>query len=155
MNAMYVRWGLLGLAAVSVILVLADAFWRENPTPVRIPYGDRAAVEAGKAIYAEACASCHGANLEGQPDWRRRLPNGRLPAPPHDDTGHTWHHPDQDLFDVTKFGVARFGPPGYESDMPAFDGVLTDSEILASLAYIKSTWPADVQRRHDALNGDG
>ena len=31
--------------------------------------------------------------------------------------------------------------PGYESDMPAFEGILSDDEIVAVLAYIKSTWP--------------
>src|SRR5690349_4906950 len=51
-------------------------------------------VASGKAIYAANCASCHGANLEGQANWKSRNPIGRMPAPPHDDTGHTWHHPD-------------------------------------------------------------
>ena len=44
---------------------------------------------AGAQLYAENCASCHGANLEGQADWRSPGPDGRLPAPPHDETGHT------------------------------------------------------------------
>src|SRR5690606_41977383 len=41
-------------------------------------------VEQGRQVYADQCASCHGANLEGQPDWRSPPPSGRLPAPPHD-----------------------------------------------------------------------
>jgi len=94
----------------------------------------------GKKVYAENCASCHGVNLEGQPDWKRRLDNGRMPAPPHDETGHTWHHSDRNLFIVTKSGLAAI-VPGYESDMPAFEALLTDAEIAAVLAYIKSTWP--------------
>ncbi|WP_306115002.1 MULTISPECIES: c-type cytochrome [unclassified Roseovarius] len=97
-------------------------------------------LEAGERVYAESCASCHGENLEGQPDWRRRLDNGRMPAPPHDETGHTWHHSDRNLFIVTKGGVQAV-VPGYESDMPAFEGILTDDEIADVLAYIKSTWP--------------
>lgn len=95
----------------------------------------------GQELYAANCASCHGANLEGQPDWKRRLESGRMPAPPHDETGHTWHHADGQLFTITKLGVGGV-VPGYESDMPAFEGVLTDEEIRAVLAYIKSTWPA-------------
>lgn len=97
-------------------------------------------IAVGRQLYAENCSSCHGANLEGQPDWRRRLEDGRMPAPPHDETGHTWHHSDQDLFTITKSGVEAV-VPGYESDMPAFEGVLSDAEIRAVLAYIKSTWP--------------
>ncbi|MEY8828829.1 cytochrome c [Sedimentitalea sp. XS_ASV28] len=94
----------------------------------------------GQGIYAENCASCHGANLEGQPDWQRRLANGRMPAPPHDETGHTWHHSDRNLFIVTKRGIGSI-IPGYESDMPVFEEILSDDEIAAVLAYIKSTWP--------------
>lgn len=94
----------------------------------------------GQEVYAANCASCHGANLEGQPDWKRRLDTGRMPAPPHDESGHTWHHADRALFTITKLGVGAI-VPGYESDMPAFGDVLSDAEIAAALAYIKSTWP--------------
>jgi S-disulfanyl-L-cysteine oxidoreductase SoxD len=67
-----------------------------------------------------------------------------LPAPPHDETGHTWHHPDAVLIDIVKHGLVpgKTAPEAYESDMPAYEQVLTDAEILAVLAYIKSRWPA-------------
>lgn len=94
----------------------------------------------GQEVYAANCASCHGANLEGQSDWRRRNENGLMPAPPHDASGHTWHHADRQLFTITKLGLGAI-VPGYESDMPAFEGILTDAEIAATLAFIKSTWP--------------
>ena len=107
----------------------------------RADAGDPARVARGEQLYAQQCAACHGANLEGQPNWRSRLPNGRLPAPPHDETGHTWHHPDRMLFALTKQGVAPpYAPAGYESDMPAFGGKLSDDEIWAVLAFIKSRW---------------
>ena len=100
----------------------------------------------GQRVYAQHCAACHGAKLEGQPNWRQRLPNGRLPAPPHDDSGHTWHHPDEVLFGITKRGLAPYAPPGYASDMPAFGGTLSDGEIRAVLAYIASHWSAEVKK---------
>ena len=104
-------------------------------------------VSAGQAIYAANCAQCHGANLEGQPDWKSRSANGRMPAPPHDDKGHTWHHPDDVLFGITKVGVAPpYAPPGYQSDMPGFDGKLTDEQIWDVLAYIKSRWSVRAQQ---------
>lgn len=64
-----------------------------------------------------------------------------MPAPPHDQSGHTWHHTDKALFGVTKLGLKLFAGENYESDMPAFEGILKDEEIEAVLAYIKSTWP--------------
>lgn len=95
---------------------------------------------AGRELYLANCAGCHGADLEGQPDWMKRNENGRLPAPPHDESGHTWHHSDKQLFTITKFGLQAIAP-GYESDMPAFENVLSDDEIRSILSYIKSTWP--------------
>ncbi|HXJ50346.1 MAG TPA: cytochrome c [Burkholderiales bacterium] len=101
----------------------------------------------GEKLYAQQCAACHGANLEGQPEWRKRLPSGRFPAPPHDSTGHTWHHPDEVLFGITKHGlVPPYAPAGYGSDMPAFGGKLSDQEIRAVLAYIESRWPSEVHK---------
>lgn len=98
-------------------------------------------IALGRTIYETQCAACHGAQLEGQPDWQMPLPSGRLPAPPHDATGHTWHHPDDILFRIVKEGTAAIVGGGYESDMPGFADVLSDAEIRAVLAYIKSTWP--------------
>lgn len=100
----------------------------------------------GQKIYVQHCAMCHGEKLEGQPNWRVRLPNGRLPAPPHDVTGHTWHHPDESLFAMIKLGPVRAhaAPSGYQTDMPAYDNTLTDEEIWAVLAYIKTSWTPDI-----------
>ena len=109
-------------------------------------------VKQGAAVYASWCAACHGAKLEGQPDWRQRRADGKLPAPPHNASGHTHHHPDRLLIKLTKLGPAAIAGEGYESDMPAYAGVLSDADIRAVLSYIKSTWPAELQRRHDAIN---
>lgn len=99
-------------------------------------------LERGERVYQKFCALCHGANLEGQADWRQRQDNGRLPAPPHDETGHSWHHPDDVLFGITKFGlVPPYGPADYPSDMPAWGEVLSDADIWNVLTYIKSRWP--------------
>lgn len=114
--------------------------------------GDPDKVAVGARLYAEHCAACHGAALEGQPDWRRRLPNNRLPAPPHDETGHTWHHPAEQLFAFTKHGPAVIVGGGYQGDMPAYAGTLSDAEIWAVLSYIKSRWPAEIQARHATIS---
>ena len=114
---------------------------------------DDAGVTAlGKKIYAQHCAACHGAKLEGEANWRQRKANGRMPAPPHDATGHTWHHPDSLLFRLTKFGSAALIGGDHQSDMPGFEKLLSDAEILAVLSFIKSTWPAEVRRIHGEIN---
>ncbi|MDF3383393.1 MULTISPECIES: cytochrome c [unclassified Sulfitobacter] len=100
---------------------------------------------AGRSLYAENCAACHGADLEGKPDWRTPDEHGVLPAPPHDATGHTWHHGNTLLFDYTKLGgevvLAARGVKGFNSGMPAFGEVTSDEDIWTILAYIRSTWP--------------
>jgi len=141
------RWIVLGLSGLVIVAGASLAWLWLTPATPRIDPDDGAQVTQGQAVYAAQCARCHGANLQGQPIWRQRQANGRLPAPPHDQSGHSWHHPDSALFDITKRGIAAYAPPGYESDMPAFEGVLTDDEIAAVLAYIKSRWPPEVRAR--------
>jgi mono/diheme cytochrome c family protein len=131
------------LAILAAAMSLAAACG-ESPAPGDDPRADprdAARVALGARVYAQHCAACHGAKLEGQPDWRKRLANGRLPAPPHDESGHTWHHPDRVLFALTRNGlVPPYAPKNYASDMPAFAGPLSDDEIWAVLAYLKSHW---------------
>lgn len=118
------------------------------------PYQNPQAVEMGKGVYAENCASCHGVALEGQGNWRERDEDGYLPAPPHDASGHTWHHPDRQLFLITKYGTEAMVGGDYQSRMIGFEGILSDAEILAVLAYIKSTWPSPVIQRHNQINAN-
>ncbi len=150
------RWRTAAVLAVGAVAATAIALqtkrYLEAPVggdrpsasrQLRIDASDTGRVARGKQLYAQACAACHGADLQGQPNWRERLPNGRMPAPPHDATGHTWHHPDAVLFAITRNGLVPgvTAPQGYVSDMPAFGNSMSDEDIIAVLAYIKSTWP--------------
>ena len=138
------------VAAGAVWFVVADRMVEAETIRLRPDAPD--VVTQGADIYATACANCHGIDLEGQPNWRSRNADGRLPAPPHNASGHTWHHDATALFQLTKVGVAEMiGDPDYASDMPAFADTLTDAEIVAVLSFIKSTWPADIRARHDGL----
>ena len=145
---------LLSLAvAATAVVALAAVLLSEDKNPVAgLRPDDPSLVALGHEVYVRECAVCHGAKLEGQANWRQRRADGRLPAPPHDESGHTWHHPDQQLFALTKYGPAALAGSGYESDMPAYAGVLSDEEIWAVLSYLKSRWPAEVRARHDQIN---
>ena len=136
--------------AAALVLAAALAGCGSSTTAGIDPW-DAAKVALGGKVYAGNCASCHGANLEGQPNWRERRPNGKLPAPPHDESGHTWHHPDEMLFEITKHGLGKFAPRGYQSDMPAYAGKLSDAEIWAVLSFIESRWPPEVLRAREAM----
>ncbi len=135
--------GLVGLLAI--IFYLLPTF---SSSTTRIPYTDTKSVSQGREIYFNECASCHGKTLQGDANWKQRDVDGYLPAPPHNETGHTWHHDDQLLFRLTKEGIQSITGPDYKSHMPAFATKLSDEQIWSVLAYIKSQWPADLARRH-------
>ena len=146
----------LGLFLVTVaagVAIYADSRSDGGASADLLQYADASTVAAGENIYRVHCASCHGAELEGEPNWQRPNPDSTMPAPPHNERGHTWHHTDQVLFDLTKYGVEKFVKlENYKSNMPAYENVLTDEEIIAVLSFIKSTWPDDIQAGHNALN---
>lgn len=138
------------LAAATALLIYGPQL---NSQSSYIDPADKSLVASGKPIYLTYCASCHGANLEGQADWRIRKSNGRLPAPPHDESGHTWHHADRVLIEITRNGLVPgvTAPEGYVSDMPAYNALLSDHEIRAVLAYIKSSWPKQARDRQKQI----
>ena len=144
------------IGALSILALGASLFIYASSAgskPAYIDPSDKALVTDGKHIYARECASCHGATLEGEPNWRMRKANGRLPAPPHDATGHTWHHADALLIEITKNGLVPgiSAPEGYVSDMPAYKATLSDHDIRAVLAYIKSSWPEHALARQKQI----
>jgi S-disulfanyl-L-cysteine oxidoreductase SoxD len=124
-----------------------------TPARFKLRPDDAVLVAEGKRNYAIHCASCHGANLEGQPNWKQRNADGKMPAPPHDASGHTWHHPGGMLFAITKFGSERIS--GQPSEMPGYAGTMTDEQIIGVLSFIKSTWPAEIRERHDKRTARG
>jgi len=146
--------GLLATSFAFLIGAILVAQWSDEKS-LADPE-NAAPVARGKSVYAQHCASCHGARLEGQAHWREKFPNGHMPAPPHDASGHTWHHPDSVLFGITKQGLipGKYAPPKYESDMPAFAGVLSDEEIWAVLAFIKHSWPEKIRKAQAEVNRD-
>jgi len=148
------------LASALLILLLVSAC---APPPVpdlpptatlpAPPELDAEEVALGTAVYAQHCAECHGANLEGQAEWKTPNEDGSFRAPPHTAQGHTWHHGDTVLREAIREGGARFAGQdiGGSSNMPAYDEVLSEEEITAVLAFIKNSWPQDVREMQWAM----
>jgi len=133
-----------GLLATAVATCSAPADQGEAPATVSPLFPDEAPpppqlderqVTLGADLYQQNCASCHGADLSGDPDWMTPNPDGSFRPPPHDSSGHTWHHSDQLLAQVIR-GDLDFP----ESRMPAFAGLLSDEEIKAIIEYLKASW---------------
>ena len=114
--------------------------------------GNAEVVARGRLVYQENCAACHGTTLEGQANWQDPLADGRMPAPPHSAQGHTWHHDDALLIDLTTRGTQAVVGGGVQSDMPGFGEVLSASDIKAVLSFIKSTWPDEIKSANDNIN---
>ncbi|MCB0004779.1 MAG: cytochrome c [Anaerolineae bacterium] len=153
------RTAMVAALVVAVAATAGGAWWllgnrgAQESGPMALRPDDARLIARGADVYTAQCASCHGANLEGQPNWRERGPDGLLPAPPHDASGHTWHHPDALLIRITRDGVAAVaGDPNYRTSMPVYRDVLSDQDIVAALSWIKSRWPADVRSKHDQIN---
>ena len=136
------------------ILYFVPSLFFDGPVraDISLKPDDQDFVDLGKLVYKNNCASCHGVNLEGQEQWREPDADGYMPAPPHDETGHTWHHPDEYLFLMTKYGLEEIIGQEYPNNMPAYKDILSDEEILASLSFIKSTWSREIKLQHDKIN---
>jgi len=95
----------------------------------------------GATLHTISCQPCHG-------DRHGKGSIGR--AHPHNESGHTWHHPDAQLKDWILHGKPG---PGF-SVMPAFT-YFTEDDVEGILAYIKTWWTseqremqADISRRY-------
>jgi len=100
--------------------------------------GSDEALSRGETLYEENCLSCHGGESGGEIS----------DSPPrHNQNGHTWHHPDCQLTEITLRGPAAWGGTPEPGSMPAFEGQLTEDDVAAILTYIK-TWWTDEQRAY-------
>lgn len=101
----------------------------------------------GEELYQQYCASCHRADLSGDPDWKSPNEDGSYPPPPHDSSGHTWHHSDQVLLEII-----RDGSDFPQTRMPSFGEKLTDDDIGAILEFFKVSWGPDEREYQRQIN---
>ena len=84
--------------------------------------------------------------------WQDTMVHGMRLALPHDQSGHTWHHPDEMFFNLSKFGFNAMINDDYKVSMSVYDGILSGEQIIASLSLIISTWPEEGAEIHDMIN---
>lgn len=123
---------------------LAIAQVNADPTAfsaISTEFQRRGLIARGQVVYLHECGTCHGADLKGEAGWQSVGPDGRVKAPPHDETGHTWMHSERELFRLVKFGPGDAVAPGFISPMPVYGACLSDRDIEAVLAFIASRWP--------------
>jgi len=86
-------------------------------------------IAAGKAIYQEHCATCHGTTGKGRPP--SAVPGVVMPSNLIDDK---WDHggSDGEIFDSIKKGIG----PAYK--MEPWEDRLSDTEIWSVINYIRS-----------------
>jgi mono/diheme cytochrome c family protein len=145
--------GGLAVVVVAGIIVLSVLYVTDGAGTGMLRPDDSEMVTAGREIYADSCAGCHGADMKGQMVPSSKGANELVLAPPHDGSGHTWRHPDEVLFDLTKYGASGIIciEPA-DRDMPVFEEDLLDEQIVAVLSFIKSTWPEEIREQHNLVN---
>lgn len=118
------RRPLLGLlAALVVVGAIAGALaWLLND-----PKPPTSASHAERLYYAY-CVTCHG--VDGRGSWRAAL----FLIRPGDLASAARSRPERYLLDIIKHGGAPLGRPG----MPAFGYHLSDADIEALVAYLKT-----------------
>ncbi len=133
------RHFLLGCASLILLLAAACAPGDPGSTIKGVTYNAQQIAE-GRTYYEQTCAACHGVNGEGQfPDAPFEPDEtGRLGAPPHNPTGHTWHHSDELLLRYVTDG--GFADPNNFYTMPRWDGLYTRDQAALIIAYIKTMW---------------
>jgi len=126
---------------ILIVLFYADTAFSHSHYP--ITRDSLEAIKNGKILYNQYCVSCHQANLAGATNWQGLDEDGHRKAPPLNGSGHTWHHTDELLHRMIKYGFAKL-IKNYEGKMMGFGDKISDEGIDNILSYIKSYWKDDI-----------
>ena len=135
----FVAWSRIGPGAVTT------ALFTPNPNL-------SAQERRGQEIYVANCASCHGGASGGS----------MMDYPPrHNADGHTWHHPDCQLKEIVREGrdemtdmMRQMMAPPNAPTMQPFKDRLSDEEIDAVLAFIKTMWTPEQREAQASVTQD-
>ncbi len=138
------RQSLISIALLLLVACAACTPVDPGSTVKGVRY-DSEQITQGRVYYEETCAKCHGISGEGMFPEAPLEPDasGRYGAPPHNSTGHTWHHTDELLLRYVLEGgfadLSNFYP------MPRWDDLYDREKAALIIAYIKTMW-TDEQR---------
>jgi cytochrome c oxidase cbb3-type subunit 3 len=122
---------ILGAVIVGIGIFTGGLAWLlTDPRP---PAG----ASRGERLYYAYCAQCHG--VDGRGSWRAAL----FLLRPGDLAERSRGESDRYLFDIIKQGGSPIGRPG----MPAFGYQMTDADIEALVAYIRTLPGAERAQR--------
>ncbi|WP_421534799.1 c-type cytochrome [Pseudomonas marginalis] len=120
------------LAAIARYLKSLPGDPQRDGTPWQYVAADTRQDVPGAHTYATRCASCHGLDGKGQPEW----------MPPLAGATSALARESASAINITLNGsqrvVAAGVPDAYR--MPAFREQLSDAEIAQVLTYVRSTW---------------
>lgn len=133
-------------AAIGAATLLLGAVAASHAADNALPPLDAGVVKAGRAVYQQYCASCHGAKGEGASGWQQPDARGELPAPPHDAEGHTWKHSDAMLYRIVMRGWRDPFNKTERLTMPGFTNVLSPQDTRAVITYLKTLWTPEQRR---------
>ncbi len=116
---------LLGAAAGALIFVAAGlGMWyadtrKSGTSRIHAESGEGELLQLGRSVYGTHCATCHGRDLQGHPDWH---PKGDMLFKPPPLDGTARHRSNDELFEIIGRG---------------FSSTLTEREILATIEYLQ------------------
>ena len=125
------------VAAPSTALASSEPEATFDPNPPR--WYEASFAAQGKPLYERNCATCHGPQGQGDPNWRQKNADGSFKPPPLNGTAHTWHHPAGDLMATIMNGSS----PG-TGNMPAWRDILTPKQVASIIAYFQEFWPDEI-----------
>ena len=108
----------------------------------------QAQVDAGKQLFAQTCAACHGTQAQGLTvDWKKPDDNGIYPPPPLNGSAHAWHHP----YNALEFTILEGGAP-VGGVMPPFKSVYDKEQIASLIASFQSYWSDEIYQTWNQRN---
>jgi mono/diheme cytochrome c family protein len=147
-----------------ILFVMAISYWaviKSVEEPFEEQGREKATIQAGiniadlseaKTLYQQNCSNCHGVYMQGAKNWMSEKDNdGMNLPPPLNGTGHTWHHSEDLLFNIIKYGGYYYDEK-YEGKMLGFENNLSDDEIYSIISYIYNSWPNEIKSEWSKLN---